>query len=87
MGDPPLARMEMRLVALRCLTSRPTNPSPTPTQTSYKLTKSLEEEFPGVATCAQHLRDETTEFRKNLPVHYSYLASYLILYSPYIAPI
>ena len=37
-------------------------------KTSYKLAKSLEEEFPTVATCAQHLRDETTEFRKNLPV-------------------
>ena len=30
-------------------------------KTSYKLAKSLEEEFPGVASCAQHLRDETTE--------------------------
>ena len=37
-------------------------------KTSYKLAKSLEEEFPGVSTCATHLREETTEFRKNLPV-------------------
>ena len=37
-------------------------------KTSYKLAKSLEEEYAGVAACATHLREETTEFRKNLPV-------------------
>lgn len=37
-------------------------------KTSYKLAKSLEEEFPGPATCAMKLREETTEFRKSMPV-------------------
>jgi dynein heavy chain len=37
-------------------------------KTSYKLAKSLEEEFPGAASAATKLREETTEFRKNLPV-------------------
>jgi dynein heavy chain, axonemal len=37
-------------------------------KSSYKLAKSLEEEFPGAAGCANMLRTETTEFRKNLPV-------------------
>jgi len=37
-------------------------------KTSYKLVKSLEEEYPGASGCAQKLRDETTEFRKHLPV-------------------
>lgn len=37
-------------------------------KTSYKLAKSFEEEFPGVASCAMKLREETTEFRKNMPV-------------------
>jgi dynein heavy chain, axonemal len=37
-------------------------------KTSYKLAKSLEEEFPGAAACAMILREETTEFKKKLPV-------------------
>ena len=37
-------------------------------KSSYKLAKALEEDFPDVATCAQQLREETTEFRKHLPV-------------------
>jgi dynein heavy chain len=37
-------------------------------KTSYKLSKSLEEELPGAASCAAKLREETTEFRKNMPV-------------------
>ena len=37
-------------------------------KTSYKLSKSLEEELPGPAACAAKLREETTEFRKNMPV-------------------
>lgn len=37
-------------------------------KTSYKLAKSLEDEFPGAAACASILREETTEFRKKLPV-------------------
>ena len=37
-------------------------------KTSYKLAKSLEEEYPGAAACAAQLREDTTEFRKHLPV-------------------
>ena len=37
-------------------------------KTSYKLAKSLEEEFSGPASCALKLREDTTEFRKNMPV-------------------
>ena len=37
-------------------------------KTSYKLSKSLEEELPGASACAAQLRAETTEFRKNMPV-------------------
>jgi len=37
-------------------------------KTSYKLSKSLEEELPGASSCAAKLREETTEFRKNMPV-------------------
>jgi dynein heavy chain len=37
-------------------------------KTSYKLSKSLEEDLPGAAACAAQLRAETTEFRKNMPV-------------------
>jgi dynein heavy chain len=37
-------------------------------KTSYKLAKSLEEELPGPASCALKLREDTTEFRKNMPV-------------------
>lgn len=37
-------------------------------KSSYKLAKSLEENFPGAASCAMKLREETTEFRKNMPV-------------------
>lgn len=37
-------------------------------KTSYKLAKGLEEELPGAAACAMKLREETTEFRKNMPV-------------------
>jgi dynein heavy chain len=37
-------------------------------KTSYKLVKSLEEEFPGASSAANKLREETTDFRKNLPV-------------------
>jgi len=37
-------------------------------KTSYKLSKSLEEEFTGASSCAAKLREETTEFRKNMPV-------------------
>ena len=37
-------------------------------KTSYKLAKSLEEELPGAAGCASKLREDTTEFRKNMPV-------------------
>ncbi|RYG70357.1 hypothetical protein EON64_00405, partial [archaeon] len=37
-------------------------------KTSYKLAKSLEEELPGASGCAMKLREETTEFRKNMPV-------------------
>ena len=37
-------------------------------KTSYKLAKTLEDEFPAAAACAAILRAETTEFRKNLPV-------------------
>jgi hypothetical protein len=32
------------------------------------LAKSLEEEFRGASECATKLREETTEFRKDLPV-------------------
>lgn len=37
-------------------------------KTSYKLSKSLEEDLPGASACAAMLRAETTEFRKNMPV-------------------
>jgi dynein heavy chain, axonemal len=37
-------------------------------KSSYKLAKLLEEESPGAASCAQQLREHTTEFRKHLPV-------------------
>ena len=37
-------------------------------KTSYKLSKSLEEDLPGASACAAQLRAETTEFRKNMPV-------------------
>ena len=37
-------------------------------KTSYKLAKSLEEEYPAAASCASMLRTETTDFRKNMPV-------------------
>ncbi|KAJ1435246.1 dynein heavy chain, partial [Ochromonadaceae sp. CCMP2298] len=37
-------------------------------KTSYKLSKSLEEELPGAAASAAKLREETTEFRHNMPV-------------------
>lgn len=37
-------------------------------KTSYKLAKSLEEEFPGASSCAMKLREDATEFRKNMPV-------------------
>jgi dynein heavy chain, axonemal len=37
-------------------------------KTSYKLSKSLEEDLPGAAACAALLRAETTEFRNNMPV-------------------
>lgn len=37
-------------------------------KSSYKLAKSLEEDYAGAATCAQLLRNETTDFRKNMPV-------------------
>ena len=37
-------------------------------KTSYKLAKSMEDEFPGAAACAAQLRADTTEFRKHLPV-------------------
>lgn len=37
-------------------------------KSSYKLSKQLEDEFPGPAACAGILRAETTEFRKNMPV-------------------
>eukprot|EP01038_Epipyxis_sp_PR26KG_P008094 gene8094-10963_t len=37
-------------------------------KTSYKLSKALEEEFAGASSCAMKLREETTEFRKNMPV-------------------
>lgn len=36
-------------------------------KTSYKLAKSLEDDFPGAAACAAQLRMDTTEFRKHLP--------------------
>jgi dynein heavy chain, axonemal len=36
-------------------------------KTSYKLAKSLEDEYPGAAACAAQLRGDTTEFRKHLP--------------------
>lgn len=35
---------------------------------SYKMSKSLEDDFPGAAECASQLRSVTTEFRENLPV-------------------
>ena len=35
---------------------------------SYKLSKQLEDDYPGSAKCAGILREETTEFRKNMPV-------------------
>ena len=37
-------------------------------KTSYKLAKSLEEDYPQAASCALKLREDTTEFRKHLPV-------------------
>eukprot|EP00599_Poterioochromonas_sp_BG-1_P008225 CAMPEP_0173135378 /NCGR_PEP_ID=MMETSP1105-20130129/1860_1 /TAXON_ID=2985 /ORGANISM="Ochromonas sp., Strain BG-1" /LENGTH=4194 /DNA_ID=CAMNT_0014047373 /DNA_START=78 /DNA_END=12662 /DNA_ORIENTATION=- len=37
-------------------------------KTSYKLAKSLEEEYPGASSCSMRLREDTTEFRKNMPV-------------------
>ena len=37
-------------------------------KTSYKMSKTLEEETPGAAECALKLRAVTTEFRENLPV-------------------
>jgi dynein heavy chain len=37
-------------------------------KTSYKLGKALEEEYSGAAACAMKLREDTTEFRKNMPV-------------------
>lgn len=37
-------------------------------KTSFKLAKALEEDYEEVAACAMKLRDETTEFRKHLPV-------------------
>ena len=37
-------------------------------KTSFKLAKSLEEEYPDAASVATQLRADTTDFRKNLPV-------------------
>jgi dynein heavy chain len=37
-------------------------------KTSYKMSKQLTEEHPGPAACASKLREETDEFRQNLPV-------------------
>ena len=37
-------------------------------KSSYKLAKNLEEDHPGASECAQKLREDTTEFRKHLPV-------------------
>ena len=37
-------------------------------KTSYKLAKSLENDFPGPSKCAMRLREDTSEFRKHLPV-------------------
>jgi dynein heavy chain len=37
-------------------------------KTSYKLAKSLEDEYSGPASCAYKLREETSEFRNHLPV-------------------
>ena len=37
-------------------------------KTSYKLSKSFEEDNQGAAECASKLREETTQFRKNMPV-------------------
>ena len=35
---------------------------------SYKLIKQLEDEYPGASNCASQLREDTTEFKKHLPV-------------------
>ena len=37
-------------------------------KTSYKMVKSLDEDYPAAAKIAQQLRDNTTEFRAHLPV-------------------
>ncbi|CAM9362495.1 unnamed protein product [Pylaiella littoralis] len=37
-------------------------------KSSYRLSKSLEDEFPAAAKCAAQLREDTTAFREHLPV-------------------
>lgn len=37
-------------------------------KSSYRLSKSLENEFPAAAQCAAQLREDTTAFREHLPV-------------------
>lgn len=37
-------------------------------KSSYRLSKSLEDEFPAAAQCAAQLREDTTAFREHLPV-------------------
>lgn len=37
-------------------------------KSSYRLSKSLEDEFPAAAECAARLREDTTAFREHLPV-------------------
>lgn len=37
-------------------------------KSSYRLSKSLDDEFPAAAKCAAQLREDTTAFRQHLPV-------------------
>lgn len=37
-------------------------------KSSYRLSKSLEDEFPAAAQCAARLREDTTAFQEHLPV-------------------
>lgn len=37
-------------------------------KSSYRLSKSLESEYPAAAQCATQLREDTTAFREHLPV-------------------
>ena len=48
-------------------------------KTSYKLAKSLDEDFPGAAEVATKLRQDTTDFRKNMPVIQSLVSKALKL--------